>query len=159
MINQAAGPAQHLGSCAPGECQQQNAFGSHTVVDEPSHPAGKRSCLAASGAGDDEQRSSIVQHRIALPIVEAIEPRLDNCLRCEHVFDTSRRTAASGSPEATAVDDDSLVGAVGSKFVALRNSELESDLAPRYRKHFCGGGDGGIQLGCFHMVQLGVDAY
>ena len=52
--------ALHVGSGAARECKQQDAARVSAVDDKMGHAVGERLGLAATGSGDDEQRTSDV---------------------------------------------------------------------------------------------------
>ncbi len=52
----------HLRGGLVGEGDRQNLPGRDTVGEQPRHPSGEHTGLAGTGAGDDEQRGTVVDH-------------------------------------------------------------------------------------------------
>jgi hypothetical protein len=77
-------PRQHLPRCPPRKGQQEDALGTHALVDEPGDPSGKRVGLAGAGARNDQQRPvSRCRRSRFLTIVQLRERRRSY----EHTFD------------------------------------------------------------------------
>ena len=67
----------HLGRRLVGEGDGQHLPGLHpTGGQQVGDPVGEHPGLARPGAGDDQQRAALVQHRLALLRVEPLEQRL-----------------------------------------------------------------------------------
>ena len=67
-------PAKQLGRGPPSEGEQEDALGGHPPGDELSHAVGEGGGLPGAGAGHDEQRTAaVVEHRLALLVVERLE--------------------------------------------------------------------------------------
>ena len=67
---QAARPRQHLLSGAPGEGQQADPGRFNVSLDEMGDPAGQRSRLARTRAGQDQERATPVLDRGPLLLIQ-----------------------------------------------------------------------------------------
>ncbi len=71
-------PAPHLGRGLVGEGDGQHLGGAHLAAEEQEgDPAREHRGLAAAGAGENQQRTLAVGHRLALGLVQALQQRLE----------------------------------------------------------------------------------
>lgn len=69
--------AEHFGSGAAGEGEQEDSFGWDAAVDQAGDAMGEGGGLAGAGAGDDQERRHAVCGRGPLLRVEAFEDRVE----------------------------------------------------------------------------------
>jgi hypothetical protein len=183
MIREAAGAPQHLGRCPSGEGKQQDPVRWYPVLDEVSDPARQGPRLAATRAGDYQQRTPLMEDGSALPVVQAIEPRGHFSSWGEHLFDTSspfsthQETKTSPRPydsasatcapngrtgrllqKAITIDDNALMSAVGDDIFTFYDPELERNGPAFDCEHMGPSGYCGIQLRRLDVMELSVDA-